>query len=45
MSASMAENKTKPTGISVTTFIRGLTDETRRSDAKALVKLMQRASG
>lgn len=41
----MAENKTKPTGISVTAFIGGLTDETRRSDAKALVKLMQRASG
>jgi hypothetical protein len=37
----MAENKTKPTQLSVATFIEALTDQTRRADAKALVKLMQ----
>src|ERR1035437_3724122 len=41
----MAENKTKPTQISVSVFIDGLADQTMRADAKALVKLMQRASG
>ena len=41
----MAENKTKPTKVSVATFISGLTDGTRRADAKALVKLMQSATG
>jgi nucleoid DNA-binding protein len=37
----MAENKTKPTKLSVAAFIAALTDRTRRADAKALVKLMQ----
>jgi Domain of unknown function (DU1801) len=41
----MAENKTKPTKLSVTAFINALTDETRRADAKVLVKLMQGVSG
>ena len=41
----MAENKTKPTQLSVTAFIDTLTDPVRRADAKALVKLMQTASG
>ena len=41
----MAENKTKPTEVSVMAYIDALTDETRRTDAKALVKLMQRATG
>ena len=41
----MAENKTKPTEVSVAAFIDGLTDEARRTDAKALIKLMQNASG
>ena len=41
----MAENKTKPTKLSVTDFIAGITDAARRADAKALVKLMQSASG
>jgi hypothetical protein len=41
----MAENKTKPTKLSVTAFVGALTDETRRADAKALVKLMQGVSG
>lgn len=41
----MAENKTKPTKVSVAGFIGAVADETRRSDAKALVKLMQAATG
>jgi hypothetical protein len=41
----MAENKTKPTKLSVSAFIDAITDEGRRADAKALVKLMQKASG
>jgi hypothetical protein len=43
--ARMAENKTKPTKLSVTSFIDGLTDPAKRADAKALVKLMQSAAG
>ena len=41
----MANNKTKPTKLSVAAFLGALTDETRRTDAKMLVKLMQKASG
>jgi hypothetical protein len=41
----MADNKTKPTKLSVAAFIAALTDQTRRADAKALVKLMQGATG
>ena len=41
----MAENKTKETKVSVTAFIAGITDEARRADAKALVKLMQETTG
>ena len=41
----MADNKTKPTKISVAAFIDAITDKDRRADAKALVKLMQKASG
>jgi hypothetical protein len=41
----MADNKTKPTSLSVAAFIDALTDQTRRADAKALVKLMQSATG
>jgi hypothetical protein len=41
----MADNKTKPTKVSVAAFIDGLTDQTKRADAKAIVKLMQRATG
>jgi Domain of unknown function (DU1801) len=40
----MAENKTRPTKLSVAAFIAALTDRTRRADAKALVKLMQSAT-
>ena len=41
----MADNKTKPTKSSVAAFIDALTDQTRRADAKALVRLMQSAAG
>jgi hypothetical protein len=41
----VADNKTKQTQISVATFIEALADETKRADAKALVKLMQSATG
>src|SRR5205809_5637029 len=41
----MADNKTKPTALSVATFIDALTDQTKRADAKTLVKLMQSATG
>ena len=41
----MADNKTKPTKASVAAFIDSITDQTRRADAKVLVKLMQGASG
>lgn len=40
-----AKNKTKPTKVSVAEFIGAITDEPRRSNAKALVKLMQSATG
>ena len=41
----MADNQTQPTKLSVTGFIDGLTDQTRKADAKVLVKLMQGATG
>jgi hypothetical protein len=41
----MAENKTKPTKLSVAAFINALTDPVRRADARALTKLMQNAFG
>ena len=41
----MAENKTKPTELSVAEYIDALPDPANRADAKALVKLMQSATG
>ena len=41
----MAENKTKPTEVSVAAFIEAIIDEGKRADAKVLAKLMQKASG
>jgi hypothetical protein len=41
----MPENKTRPTIKSVAAFMDNLTDPTRREDAKALIKIMQSASG
>ncbi len=41
----MAESKTKPTQLSVAAFLNAVTDPAQRADAKALVKLMESASG
>ena len=41
----MAENQTRATTASVAAFIDTIADGTRRGDAKALIKLMQAASG
>jgi hypothetical protein len=41
----MPENKTRPTELSVAAFIDAIDDDTRRADAKVLVKLMQDATG
>jgi hypothetical protein len=41
----MAENKTKPTTISVPAFLDACADEARRADAKALARLMQKITG
>lgn len=41
----MAENKTKPTKASVSAFLGAIADESRRADARTLVKLMQAATG
>ena len=41
----MAVNKTKPEKLSVAAFVDAIPDEARRADAKALVKMMQRATG
>ena len=41
----MAENKTKPTRLSVAAFISAVSDPVRRADAKALVKLLEKVSG
>lgn len=41
----MAELKTKPTKISVTQFINAIEDDTKRDDAKKLLKLFREVSG
>jgi len=40
----MAENKTKATGASVTTYLAGIQDKERRKDCEALVKLITKAT-
>jgi hypothetical protein len=42
---SKTENKTKETKASVTGYIAALPDESKRTDAKTLVKMMQAATG
>ncbi|HVU20927.1 MAG TPA: DUF1801 domain-containing protein [Rhizomicrobium sp.] len=42
---SKSENKTKATKASVSGYIAALPDESRRADAKTLVKMMQAATG
>ncbi len=41
----MAENKTKPTAKSVSSFLDSCADERRRADGKVLVRLMQKVTG
>lgn len=41
----MAENKTKPTNVGVQAFLDACTDDTRRADATALARLMQKVTG
>ncbi len=41
----MAENKTRPTELSVQTFLEQVPDEARRADAFALLDLMQSTTG
>ena len=41
----MAENKTKPTQVSVEAFLDGVEPDVRREDGRALCELMQRVSG
>jgi hypothetical protein len=41
----MAENQTKQNGMSVTAFIDAISNEGQRSDARALVELLQKATG
>jgi hypothetical protein len=41
----MAANKTKPTDVSVASFVNALAEPAKRSDAKALMILMKRATG
>ena len=41
----MAEVKTKPTKVSVASYLAGLPDENRRADAKTIIKMMQDATG
>jgi hypothetical protein len=41
----MADNKTKPTEVSVTEFIGAVEDPVKRADAKAIAALMRRATG
>ena len=41
----MAENKTKPTKASVTTFIKSIDDDEMRRDARRVAKIMRAATG
>lgn len=41
----MAELKTRPTKVSIDTFLERIADEARRGDCRTLVRLMKRATG
>lgn len=41
----MADNKTKPTGVSIETFLDGVPDADKRADALALIDMLQSATG
>lgn len=40
-----ADMKTKPTAVSVTAYINGVENETRRKDAKTLLAMMKKVTG
>jgi len=41
----VAENKTKPTGVSVDTFLQSVPDEKKRQDSYAVLELMRSITG
>lgn len=41
----MAENKTQPTGASVTVFLKSIDDPRKRSDARKVASMMRKATG
>lgn len=41
----MAENKTKPTNASVSAFLEGIEDPTRRKDCKRVAEMMEELTG
>ena len=41
----MADNKTRPTGASVTAFMAAISDRAMRADAKKVAAMMRRATG
>jgi hypothetical protein len=41
----MAENKTKPTKVSVASYVAAVADPVRKADAKILIKMMQDITG
>jgi hypothetical protein len=41
----MAENKTQPTGASVTAFVKSIDDPRRRADVRKVAAMMRRATG
>lgn len=41
----MAELKTKPTGVSVKSYLDAIEDDTRRKDCRAIAALMKRVTG
>ena len=41
----MAENKTQPTKLSVTTFINSIDDKQKRSDARKIAAMIRKATG
>jgi hypothetical protein len=41
----MAENKTKPTTVSVRSFVGAVENQTRQEDAKTLLQLFEKATG
>jgi hypothetical protein len=42
---TVADLKTKPTGVSVKKFLDGIEDERKRKDSRAIVKMMEKITG